>query len=243
MQGGFFFTTFFQPLYNGLIFLMDLIPWADAGVAVVLFTIIVKLALFPLSRSSVRTQFLMKKYDVDLKKIQETNKDNKQEQAVQTMAFYKEKKINPFSSIFLLFLQIPIIFALYKVFASSGLPTIKPEVLYSFVSEPEHINVLFIGLINISEKSIILGVLAAITSFFQIRYSLPPPSSQKPSGNQFKDDFAKSMRIQMQYVFPIMVLLISYNISGALALYWITSNLFTIGQEVYIRREMKLKHG
>lgn len=242
MSGGFFFSVFFQPLYNGLVFLMDVMPWADAGIALIIFTIIVKLVLFPLSRKAVRTQFLMRKYGDELKNIQTTYKDNKQEQALKTMAFYKEKKINPFSSIVQLIIQIPIIFALYKIFASSGLPIIQLETLYSFVPQPENINVYFLGLIDIANKSVVLAALAAITSFFQIKYSLPPASTT-PSGNQFKDDFAKSMRIQMKYFFPLMVFGISYSISGALALYWITSNLFTIGQEVYIRREMTLKHG
>ncbi len=241
MNTGFFFTFFYQPLYNGLIFLMDLLPWADAGVAVILFTTLVKLILFPISRKSVRTQLLMKKFEPELKEIRDKYKDNKQEQAVKTMAFYKEKAINPFSGIFLLFLQIPIIFALYKIFASSGLPVVNESILYSFVATPPALNVFFIGLIDVSMKSGILAFLAAVSTYFQIRYSLPAP--KESSGNQFKDDFARSMRIQMQYLFPLMVLVISYNISGALALYWITSNLFTIGQEIYIRREMGLKHG
>lgn len=242
MSGGFFFTVFFQPLYNGLIFIMDVLPWADAGIALIIFTVLVKLVLFPLSRKAVRTQFLMKKYGDELKQIQVTYKDNKQEQALKTMAFYREKQINPFSSILQLFIQIPIIFALYKIFASSGLPTIQIETLYYFIPQPENINVYFLGLIDIANKNIVLALLAAITSFYQIKYSLPSAPTT-PSGNQFKDDFAKSMRIQMKYIFPLMVFGISYSISGALALYWITSNLFTIGQEIYVRREMTLKHG
>ncbi len=237
MQSGFFFTFFYQPLYNGLVFLMDVIPWVDIGVAVVIFTILVKLILFPLSRKAVRTQFLIKKYDADLKKIKENHKD-RQEQAVKTLEFYREKKINPFSSIVLLFIQLPIIFALYKVFASSGLPVINTEILYNFVATPTQVNVFFLGLIDIAMKSAPLAFLAAITSYFQIKYALPPKNNT-PSGSQFKDDFAKSMRIQMLFIFPIVVFFISYNISGALALYWITSNLFAIGQEVYVRRRLE----
>lgn len=242
MQTGIFFTFFYQPLYNGLVFLMDVLPWIDAGVAVILFTVIVKLILFPLSRTSVRTQFLIKKYDKELKDIRETYKSDRQEQALQTMNFYKEKKINPFSSLLLLFVQLPIIFALYRVFTASSLPAIDTLSLYSFVPQPELVKVYFLGLIDIASKSAPLAFLAALTSFYQIKFSLPPANTT-PSGNQFKDDFARSMRIQMQYVFPVFVAVLAYNFSAALALYWITSNLFMIGQEIYIKREMVRVHG
>ena len=56
MIGHFFNLLVYQPLYNGLIFLMDVIPWADAGIAIVIFTFLVKLALFPLSQKSIKEQ-------------------------------------------------------------------------------------------------------------------------------------------------------------------------------------------
>ena len=239
-MSGIFNTVFYQPLYNGLVFLFDLLPWFDAGIIVILFTFIVKLILFPLSKKSLTAQAEMKKLEPELKGIREKYKDNQQETARRTMELYREHKVNPFASILIIIIQIPIVFALYFIFLRAGLPDIKEELLYSFISPPVSVNILFLGLIDLSAKSILLGVLAGVSSFFQIRYSLsgnkPKAKTDKPS---FRDDLARSMNMQMKYVFPLIVAFIAYSISGAVALYWVTSNIFTLGQELVIRRKLK----
>ncbi len=230
-----FHTLLFKPLFNGFIFLMDALPWLDAGVIIVIFTLVVKFALYPLSKKAVVAQIEMKSIEGDLKAIREKYKDDKQEQARKTMDLYKEKKINPFSSIFVILLQLPIIFALYYVFLRSGLPEINADLLYSFVSRPESVDMNFLGLVNITGKSLILAFLAGLSSFFQIRASVPAYSGSSQKGN-FQDDLARSMNIQMRYVFPVIVFFISYQISGVVALYWFTSNIFTLVQERFLRK-------
>jgi YidC/Oxa1 family membrane protein insertase len=237
-MASFFNTFFFQPLYNGLIFLFDILPWADAGIIVILFTVLVKLFLFPLSFKSVKTQLQMKKFEPELKRIREDIKD-KQEQALKIMAFYKEKGINPFASLFLILIQLPIIFALYYIFLKSGLPSVNESLLYPFIGKPEQVNMLFLGLIDIAKKSAVLAVLAAVSSYFQLKFSMPPLPKREENAT-FKDDLARTMNLQMRYVFPVIVLFISYNISGAVALYWLTSNIFTIAQELYVKKKLKL---
>lgn len=230
-----FTLVFYQPLYNGLIFLMDLIPWADAGIIVILFTFIVKLVLFPLSRSAVKTQVLMKKSEPEINAIKEKYKDDKQEQARKVMALYKEKKINPFSSIILVLIQLPIVIALYRIFWASSLPSVSQELLYSFVNVPASISMNFLGILDISQRSLILAILAGVSAYFQARFSMPklPPKKETPS---FKDDLARSMSLQAKYLLPFFIFFISYTVSGAVALYLITSNIFTIGQEIVIKR-------
>lgn len=223
----------YQPLYNGLIFVMDLIPWADAGVAVIIFTFLIKLALFPISQKATYTQLRMKSFEGDLKLLQEKHKGNREAHARATMDFYKEKKINPFSTLFLALVQIPIILALYYIFYNGGLPAIKTELLYSFVSTPQ-VDMHFLGLIDITKGSLLLAVLVGITQYFQVRFAMPV--TPKTSGGTFKDDFARTLNLQMRYFLPILVAVIAYTISGAVSLYWITSNLFAIGQELYIRK-------
>ncbi len=128
------YTTFvFYPLYNGLILLMGALPFLDAGSIVILFTVIVRLILFPISKKAVRTQAMMKLVEPELNALKEKYKNDKQAQALQVMNFYKEKKINPFSSMFLLLIQLPIIFALYRIFYSTGLSGVDTSILYSFV--------------------------------------------------------------------------------------------------------------
>lgn len=238
-------TVIYKPLYNGLIFLMDLLPWIDAGVAIIILTIIVKLILFPLSKKAVVTQLKMKRVEPELNALKEKHKDDRQELARQTMALYKKEGLNPFLGIFLLFIQLPVIFALYKVFLSSGLPSVNTGLLYGFVAVPAAINIQFLGFFDIVGKSLILALIAGITTYIQIRLSMPiapKKTTSTPSKASFKEDLARSMNIQMRYIFPVLAFFISWSISGAIALYWITSNLFTIGQELVLRRTVKSKY-
>ena len=93
----------------------------------------------------------------------------------------------------------------------------------------------FLGILNITDKSIILALLAGITSYIQIKAVLP---AHKESGEKksFQSDLAKSMNMQMRYVMPVITFLISYQISGVVALYWFTSNVFAIFQDRFLRR-------
>ena len=229
-----FDAVIYVPLYNGLIFLMDFVPWVDVGISVIIFTFIVKLALFPISQKAVRTGLQMRTLEGELAVLKERYKNDREAHAKATMAFYKEKNINPFSSVFLALIQIPIILGLYFIFYSGGLPEIKTELLYSFVSVPE-VDMHFLGLIDITKGSAILAILVAVSQYFQVRFSMP---AMKPKvvGGSMKDDFARTLHLQMRYFLPVMVGVIAYNISGAVSLYWITSNLFAIGQEIYVRR-------
>lgn len=234
----------YQPMYNGLIFLMDLLPWADVGVIIILFTILVKLVLFPLSKKSVQTQLMMRGIEPELSALREKYKDDKQEQGRQLMKFYKERGINPFAGIFLVLIQLPIIIALYRIFLHSGLPSIDLSLLYSFIKAPssDQINMFFLGLVDVSGKNVFLALIAGITTYIQVRFSMPmtPKRTVTPSAKpNFQEDFARSMQLQMRYVFPVIAFFISWSISGAIAIYWITSNLFTIGQELVIRKTVR----
>lgn len=233
-----FDAIIYEPLYNGLVFLMDLVPWVDAGISVIIFTFLVKLILFPISQKAVRTGLKMRTFEGELATLKEKYKDDREAHARATMAFYKEKNINPFSSIFLAFIQIPIILGLYFVFYSGGLPDIKTELLYSFVSAPK-VDMQFLGLIDITKGSAILAILVALSQYFQVKFSMPA-MKPKVAGAvpSMKDDFARTLHLQMRYFLPVMVGVIAYNISGAVSLYWITSNLFAIGQEIYARRKV-----
>ena len=230
----------YNPLYNGLIALLAIFPWMDAGVAVILFTILVKLALFPISKKSVRTQLLMKEVQKDIEEIKKKSGGNKQEEAVKTMALYKEKGINPFSGVLLMLIQLPIIFALYFIFLKGGLPSDDVSLLYNFIPVPVSVNMHFLGILDITKASIVLAALAASSQFFQIRLAMPPIAPKAKFGEgTFKDELARSMNMQMKYVLPVFVFIGAYNLPSVVGIYWTTSNLFAIGQELYMRRVHK----
>lgn len=228
-----------QPLYNGLIFLMDVIPWADAGIVVILFTIIIKLILFPLSKKATITQVQMKRIEPEINKIKEKVKD-RQAQALQTMALYKEKGINPFSGILLLILQLPILWALYSIFARGGLPHVKIEELYAFVKVPT-ISMDFLGLISIGDKSITLAVVAGVVQFIQTRLIMPTQKKKEGENPSFQQDLARSMSFQMQFILPLLIGWAAYSFGAAIGLYLIVSSIFAIGQEIVVKRRIEAK--
>lgn len=238
MFSSIFHTLVYDPLYNGFIALVDIIPTADVGIAIVILTVFVKIILFPLSKKAVRTQMVMKELEPELKKIKEKYKKNKQEQARKVMDLYKEKNINPLSGILIVFIQLPVVFALYWIFVRGGLPGINLELLYSFVPQPESANMIFLGTIDMTGKSFVLALFAGITQYFHMNITMPKLTKRKENAT-LQEDFARSFQMQMKYIFPFLMFGIAYYISAAVALYLLTSNIFAIWQEHTIRSKYK----
>lgn len=230
-------TFVFQPLYNGLIFVFDAIPWIDAGFTVILFTIIVRLILFPLSKKATITQLKMKEIEPKLNELRRTVTD-KQQQAIMVMDLYKKNNVNPFSSIFLLFIQLPIIWALYSIFMNSGLPEVQTSLLYSFITVPE-IKMTFLSLFDIAKPSIVLALCASIAQYFQLHYSLSAMNNNNQSTGNPSLDMTQNMMKNMKFIFPIIVFAVSYKASAVIAIYWTISSLFTLGQELVLRKHLK----
>ncbi len=228
----------YEPLYNGLIFLINILPYHDVGLAVITLTAAVKIILYPLAKKGILAQKAVAEIEPEAAKIRQLHKEDKQEQAKRLMALYKEKGVSPFSGFLTILVQVPIIIALYLVFARAGLPAVMGDLLYSFVPTPDSINMVFLGLVDMAEKSWPLAVLAGLTQFFQAKVSSPPllPKSDKPD---FKEDFGRSMQIQIRYILPVVVVFISHTLSSAVALYWAAGNIFGIAQEFLIRRHQK----
>lgn len=240
MFGNVFNIVLYEPLYNAFIGFIGTFPWVDAGIVVILFTILIKLILFPLSQKSVRSQIEMKKIQPEIDEIKLKYKDNKQEQALKTMNLYKEKGVNPFSGIFLALIQLPILIALYMVFYKGGLSQIHTETLYSFIKAPEQINTMFLGLFDITKNNTILAIVVALGQYLQIKFTMP--ALKKTEGEKkdvsFQGELAKSMNMQMKYVMPVFMFFIARSFASLVSLYLITSSVFAIGQEIYMRKKI-----
>jgi len=232
-------AIFYTPLYNGLVLLIDILPWLDLGFIIIIFTLIIKAILFPLSLKAAKTQAITKLHEDELQKIKSDKSIKPEDQAKSVLGFYKKYNINPFTGILVVLIQIPIVFALYYMIARSGLPQINLADLYSFITPPEIVKVTFLNIADVTGKSVTLALIAAVTTYIQAK-AMSPKVDLNFTGS-FKDDFPKTMALQMRYIFPIIVFFISYSISGAIALYWATSNIVSIGQDSYIKR--KLAHG
>jgi len=238
-------TFLYEPIYNALIFIINNVTFGDVGFAIIIVTIIVKVALFPLTRKSARSQILMKKMEPELKKIKQ-DFPNKEEQAKKTMELYKKYKTNPFSGCLVVLLQMPVIFALYYVFYK-GL-TIDESLIYSFIQVPTNLSTNFLGIFELGEKSLFFGILTGLSQFVQGYLASPSKPKQvevikdkeliKDNKSDFQDQLSESMQMNVRYILPIFIGFIAWKISAAVALYWTVSNIFTIVQEWYIRRKL-----
>ncbi|OHA49862.1 MAG: hypothetical protein A2W59_01120 [Candidatus Terrybacteria bacterium RIFCSPHIGHO2_02_41_19] len=232
--------VFFEPLLNGLALLIKYLPLHDMGLAIIILTLAVRFVILPFTHKSTVTQIKMKKLEPELREIKNAHKNDSQAQAKKTMELYKKHGINPVAGILTLFIQIPIIFALYKVFL--GGTTFDPAHLYSFVAVPDLVSIKFLGLVDVTQKSYIMPVLAALTQFYQMKLALPPIKKQD-TGNSFKDSLARSMNVQMRYVLPFFIFFIGLKLSSGIALYWTTMNVFAIVHEAIVRRRAEKLYG
>lgn len=236
-----FHTIFYEPIYNLLVLVLTYVPMHDIGAAIVIVTFIVKLILLPLNLSALRSQYLMKRVEGEMAELKKTHKDAPQEASKKMMEIYKREKINPFASLFTLIIQIPIIFALYKVFAHGVIA--DPSSLYSFIHFPENLHSLAFGLFDVTHKNIFIAVLAALSSYILARRQT---STMIPKNNgkeeSFQDQFMKSMKIQLLYVLPLIVGFSSAVLPSALGFYWFISNIIAYGQDVYMKRKLAHLH-
>ena len=232
-------TFFFDPVYNSLVFFIDVLPGGDVGLAIVCTVIFLKIVMLPLSIKVTKMQAVMRELDPQMKKIKKTITD-KQEQARATMELYKEKNINPLSSVFLMFIQFPIIISLYLAVSNGGgfpFPDINTDLLYSFIARPDAPTMMMLGFFDITLKSAPLALLAGATQFLHIRLSMPKMEPKKEGEEpSLKEDFARSMQKQMRYVMPIIIVVVAYTLSAAIALYFTVSNIMAIAQEYVVKR-------
>jgi YidC/Oxa1 family membrane protein insertase len=243
---GFFVTILYQPIYNGLVFLIDLVPGGEVGIAVIVLTLLVKLVLLPLSLKSVRTQQTMKEVKPKIDDIKEKHSDDKEKQAKKMMEAYDEYDVNPFSGLFLVLVQFPIIIALYYVFLRGGLPQIDTSLVYSFIRVPNEalVDMSFLGT-SLSENSLILALIAAASQFVHSWMSDLGGSNDKDSSaddgppGSLVEEFKNNIGGQLQYIFPGIVFAISWSLPAVVALYWATSNTFHVFQEVYVKHTIK----
>lgn len=233
-------TFFFDPIYNTLVFFIDVIRDGDVGLAIIATVIVVKMVLLPLSIKAAKTQKIMRDIEPKLKEIKETYKDDRQGQAQAMMAIYKDASLNPFASILLIFIQIPIVIALYYAVSKGGgvaLPGINTSLLYSFVAVPQAVSMFLFGLFDITQKSILLALAAGVTQYIFTSMTLPKLAPRVEGATaDLKEDFMRNMQLQMRYVMPVLIGFIAYTLSAAIALYFMISNLVAIAQEFYIRK-------
>lgn len=227
----FFKIVLYIPLFNALIFISNFIPKHDLGLSIIVLTIVIRFLFFPLSIKAQRSQRALNAINPHIQAIKEKHKHDQAAQGAAMMQLYKEHNINPVAGCLPLLIQLPILIALYQVFIA-GLNPQSFSLLYSFVQNPGSINPLFLGFISIAGRNAILAVLAGVLQFIQAKQSM---AYMKASGGGANPQMA-ALNTQMLYFFPVMIVIIGWNLQVGLILYWITTTLFSIGEQFYLRR-------
>lgn len=227
-MGNIFYTLLFQPLYNLLVLLYNLIPGGGVGLAIILMTIIVKVVLLPLTYKSLKSQKELQEIQPRIAEIKAKFKDDKENLAKELMAVYKDHNVNPFASCLPTIVQLIVFIALYQVL-QAGISTVDASKLYGFVVNPGTMGHMFLG-INLGEVSIVLAVIAAIVQYFQAKQMVAkrPPQAVRESSAALDEDMAATMNKMTVIILPIMTLLIGVTtLAGGLTLYILVSTLVT----------------
>jgi len=232
-----FHVVLYQPILNIFVFLYNIIPGHDIGIVILLITLLVRAAVYPLMSSSIKSQKAVQDLQPKLKEIKEQHKNDQQKQAMLTMQLYKENKVNPFASCLPLLVQLPILIALYMVMRAGLTADNLGADIYSFIFNPGKLNNISFGFFDLSKASLVLAVLAGIAQYFQAKAMMvkQPP---KNAGEGAKDEqMMAMMNKQMLYFMPVMTVFIGATLPAGLTLYWFFSTLLTWGQQVLIYKQ------
>src|SRR6476619_5293747 len=210
--------SIFQPLIDVansvLTFFHDSVG-VSWGVSIILLTIVTRLVILPLSLKQIRSMRSLQAHQPDIKRIQQRYKDDRQRLQRELMEFYRENKINPFASCVPLLLQLPVFFALFSLLRSD---TFKNELTASG-------NTQFLG-IPLDEKATGTALVILIALYFVTMVGSTSIMASSAEGNQ---------RLMM-YALPVVFTPFVINFPAGLVIYWITTNVWTMGQQWVVKK-------
>ncbi len=227
-----FHTIFYQPILNLVVFLYNIVPGHDLGVAIIVLTIIIKMVLWPLSRKSIKAQKALQDLQPKIEEIKKKYADNKEEMGKAMMELYKNHKINPLSSCLPLLVQLPFLWAVFRVFRD-GFNNGSLDLVYSFVYKPEVINSVSFGILDLSKPNILLAILAGGAQFWQAKMMSTKKPKVDSKGAQ-DEGMAAMMNKQMLYMMPAITVFIGLTLPGGLTLYWFVTTVLTALQQIIV---------
>lgn len=224
-----FYNDFiYIPIFNLLVYLYNIVPGHDIGIAIIILTIIIKLVLLPLSLKATKSQKALQELQPKMEALKAKYKDNKEEQAKALMELYKAEKINPLSSCFPLLIQFPFLIAVYQVFIH-GFKGDSLDLVYLFISRPESLSPITMGWLDLSHPVYVLAFLSGAAQYFQTKMLMHNKQPQVPGS---KDESMTAMiNKQMLYMMPILMVFIGFTLPGGLTLYWFISTVLMILQQ------------
>ena len=234
-MGEIFHTFLYQPIFNLLIFLYEILPGADIGFAIIALTILIKLVLWPFMSKSLKSQKALQELQPKIEELKEKHADDREALAKAMMELYQVEKVNPLSSCLPVIVQLPILIALYRVLLNGFGPETL-EALYTFIDYPGIINYTFLGVLDLSTPSLYLAVLAGYFQFMQTRMliSRRPPKQVRGSKGAKDESMMASMNKSMMVFMPVITVVIGASLPAGLTLYWVTVNIVSILQQQFV---------
>lgn len=217
-------TIFIQPIVNLLVALYSALPIHDLGLSLILVVILIRIVIFPLSRKAAHTQFAMQKLQPEITRIQKEYKNDREMQTKELLQLYRDHQMNPFSSIVLLFVQLPVLIALYQVFLRIVRDPNLADLLYGFVKSPGMLQTAFLGFVDLAKPNVVLTVLAAGAQFLQTKRISPALPAKEHSQHSFQTMMAR----QMLYLGPLLTFFILSSLPSVIGLYWFVTSLWSL---------------
>ncbi len=231
----FFHIILYQPIFNIFVGLYDLIP--DAGVVILIITIVIRLALYPMTNKSIKAQQSMQSLQPKMEEIKLKYKDDKQKQTQAIMELYKNNKVNPMGSCLPMLIQLPILIALYMVLRDGLASNNLAGNLYSFIPNPGKINVLSLGWLDLAKPNVVLAVLAGIAQFLQAKTMLRKPAPKQAGSGAKDENMMAMMNKQMLYFMPAFTVIIGISLPAGLTLYWFLGTVLMALQQVWLNKK------
>jgi YidC/Oxa1 family membrane protein insertase len=183
------------------------------GLSIVFLTIVTRMAILPLSLKQIRSMRALQAHQPEIKKIQQKYKDDRQRQQREMMAFYQENKINPFASCVPLILQLPVFMSLFYLLRSD-----------TFQQEINHAG--WLGIPDLAEKATGTVLIVLLALYFITMVGSTSVMASSAEGSQ---------RVMM-YALPVIFTPIVIGFPAGLVVYWITTNLWTMGQQWVVKQ-------
>ena len=206
---------------------------ANYGILIILFGVIIKLVLYPLTQKSFKSMAAMKELQPMMKEIQEKYKDDPQKQQKETIALYRKMKVNPLGGCLPMLLQFPILITLFFFFQNSMIIRQQPFLWASDLSAPDYILSLPFSIPLLGDQLAGFVLLMSAAMFFQSKVSGGMSAGAAPSGGP-------NMKVFM-YIIPFVLLFVFNNFASGLSLYYLVYNVLSIAQQALINKQMANK--
>jgi YidC/Oxa1 family membrane protein insertase len=202
---------------------------SNYGILIILFGVIIKLMLFPLTQKSFKSMAAMRELQPQLKEIQEKYKDDPQKQQKETIALYKKAKVNPLGGCLPMLMQFPILITLFFFFQNSMIIRQESFLWASDLSAPDYILDLPFTIPLMGDQLAGFVLLMSAAMFLQTKVTGGMSSGAPSSGGP-------NMKVFM-YIMPVMLLFIFNNFAAGLSLYYLVYNVLSVAQQYIINKQ------